>query len=118
MGALVEEHESRRTAQGLPLKVEAVLVQGVSVDEYDGQVAPRRARVWFVDLDVQLDPVTAPNDPRRPAQLPQAQPTPWCRPLAQPASDHDSFCGEARGGSDGRRDQGDPGHPGSLGRVH
>jgi hypothetical protein len=101
-----------------PLKVEAVLVQGVSVHEEHRQLTPRSGWVRIVDLDVKLNAVVTPNDAGFATQLPEPQTTPWGNAAPQPPPHHYAFCGKSscRANCSGKHRH--AGDSCALGRVH
>ncbi len=89
---LVDPHGAHESAEVLTLEVPAVQVEGIPVQEDDGESRVRRGRPRLVDLEVELHPVVEGQGPRRRPQgtvrtggLAAAERFADHRPLPQPA---------------------------------
>jgi hypothetical protein len=118
MRSLVIENESCGAVQRKPLKVEAVLVQRIPMDEHHGDIAPRGGAVCVLDLHVKLDPVGATNNLWVTSQLTKPEPSARCDSLSKPSPHDDSLGGKPGRSPYSGGEQGDAGNRRTLSGVH
>jgi hypothetical protein len=104
--------------QRQPLKVEAVLVQCVPVNEDDSQFSPWGRGVCLLDLDVKLDSVVASNRMHWTTKLAEPQTTARRHTATEPATDHHTFGSQSSGCTYRRRNERNTSHASTLRRVH
>jgi hypothetical protein len=118
MRPLVIEHRPYGAAERQSLVVEAVEVEGVAVDENHRQPTPPCRWVGFINLNVQLDAIVEPHDPRCSPQLTETKPASGCLTATQRSTDNHALSSHTGSSAHRRRHKGRTCQPGATSWVH